>query len=196
LNRTALLAFVAIPLTLAPPSCSPHSQSADSRRTDHAELNAQDSIVCRRDLPRFDEYSAGVPLAQAPLWPHVTVGPDSVRADVALAGHAGGPPNFAAYLAVVEWGCGSPCQEQAVVNLRTGRVVSVVNTGAGASYHLGSRLLVANPPDVAGCYDPRSAATQPEFYVFNGDSLELIWTWDTTKIVDPQARQRLRVLHN
>jgi hypothetical protein len=55
-------------------------------------------------------------------------------------------PNFAGKFTVVEWGCGSGCQEHAVVDSETGLVVAYgLQTEFGVDYSLESSLLVTNP---------------------------------------------------
>lgn len=57
-------------------------------------------------------------------------------------------PNFAGAFTVVLWGCGTECQQLAIVDARTGRVfVASFVTTAGVSFRRESRLLIANPPE-------------------------------------------------
>lgn len=57
-------------------------------------------------------------------------------------------PTFAGKFAVVEWGCGSNCQQHAVVNVETGLVVALgLQTEFGLEYSLDSTLLVTNPKE-------------------------------------------------
>jgi len=54
-------------------------------------------------------------------------------------------PNFAGIYTVIEWGCGTNCQQIAVVNARTGRVSDWIATELGSSYQIDSMLFVKNP---------------------------------------------------
>lgn len=55
-------------------------------------------------------------------------------------------PSFAGRFAVAEWGCGSSCQQHAVVDVETGLVVAYgLQTEFGVTYDLESTLLVTNP---------------------------------------------------
>jgi hypothetical protein len=138
-------------------------------------VGARPTRVCATDLPRFEAYPATDALTGAAVWPSVTVGPDSLRSDVALSEAVSRGPNFAAHLAVVEWSCGSPCQQAAVIDLRTGHTAAAITTNLGTQYRLNSRLLVANPPRPDGCYDTGCAyCTAPEYYVLEADSLRRI----------------------
>ena len=137
--------------------------------------SARPSRVCPTDLPRFEDYPATDTLTGAGVWPSVTVGPDSVPSDVALARAVGRGANFAGHLVVVQWGCGSPCQQAAVIDLRTGHTAAAITTNVGTEYRLSSRLLVANPPRADGCYDTGCAYCRPpQYYVLEADSLKSI----------------------
>ncbi len=65
-------------------------------------------------------------------------------------------PNFAGHFTVVEWGCGSPCQNFAIVNAKTGKVyMSNIATSFGTKYQLNSNLLILDPdipPETNGIY--------------------------------------------
>lgn len=54
-------------------------------------------------------------------------------------------PNFAGIYTVIEWGCGTNCQQVAVVDARTGRVCDWLTTELGSSYQLDSMLFIENP---------------------------------------------------
>jgi len=55
-------------------------------------------------------------------------------------------PTFAGKFTVAEWGCGSNCQQHAVINVETGLVVAYgPQTEYGVEYSLDSTLLVTNP---------------------------------------------------
>ena len=54
-------------------------------------------------------------------------------------------PNFAGIYTVVEWGCGTNCQQVAAVNARTGRVTDWLTTELGSNYQIDSILFIKNP---------------------------------------------------
>lgn len=57
-------------------------------------------------------------------------------------------PTFAGKFTVAEWGCGSNCQQHAVMNVETGLVVAYgPQTEYGVQYSLDSTLLVSNPKE-------------------------------------------------
>ena len=60
--------------------------------------------------------------------------------------------NFAGHYCLAYWGCGSPCQECAIIDTRTGKVYDGPSAGNGYGYHKDSRMLIVNPPDSNGWY--------------------------------------------
>lgn len=53
--------------------------------------------------------------------------------------------NFAGHYCFVYWGCGSPCQESAIVDLKTGLIYRGPDASLGFKYNRSSRLVVINP---------------------------------------------------
>ena len=56
-------------------------------------------------------------------------------------------PNFAGYMTVAIWGCGTSCQAVALVDARNGRVYFGPTASAGVKHTITSRLLIVNPPE-------------------------------------------------
>lgn len=54
-------------------------------------------------------------------------------------------PDFAGIYTVIEWGCGTNCQQIAVVNAHTGRVSDWLTTELGSNYQIDSLLFIKNP---------------------------------------------------
>lgn len=110
-------------------------------------------------------------------------------------------PNFAGHYTVVEWGCGTECQNHMIVDAITGKVYSLAEpsseplgnliTGRGVSFRLNSRLLIANPP--CGPYPPfltscrGGGANNPvRFYLMEEDGLRLVYTLNCKSVNDKQ----------
>ena len=56
------------------------------------------------------------------------------------------PADFAGFYLAASWGCGSPCQQWALIDLRDGKVYfAPFTTSLGGSYSINSRLFVADP---------------------------------------------------
>lgn len=79
-------------------------------------------------------------------------------------------PNFAGHYTIVSWGCGSSCQQNAIVDARTGLIVAydLLTTG-GTEYRLDSRLLIARvlSPDADAADDVA------QYYVMREGDLRL-----------------------
>ncbi len=57
-------------------------------------------------------------------------------------------PNFAGHYTIVTWGCGTSCQNSAIVDAKTGAVYTPgIMSEVGIKYKLNSRLLIVNPPE-------------------------------------------------
>lgn len=80
-------------------------------------------------------------------------------------------PNFAGHYTVVEWGCGTNCQQLAVVDARSGRVSDWLTSELGSDYRLDSRLLIKNP-DLKECAELEWCKT--EYYLFEAGSFVLL----------------------
>ncbi|HTK60303.1 MAG TPA: hypothetical protein VL283_03830 [Candidatus Baltobacteraceae bacterium] len=79
-------------------------------------------------------------------------------------------PNFAGHYTVVSWGCGSACQQNAVIDAKTGVIVAynLLTTG-GTEYRLDSRLLIAREPSP----DPEPTPDVAHYYVMREGDLRL-----------------------
>ena len=79
-------------------------------------------------------------------------------------------PKFAGRMAVAMWGCGTSCQQLALIDARTGRVVFGPTASHGARYRLKSRLLTVNAEeDIREAWEAnglkRPAWAKTEYYV-------------------------------
>lgn len=103
----------------------------------------------------------------------VILGTDSkakqFRARITEGGKHG--PNFAGIYTVIEWGCGTNCQQIAIVNARTGRVSDWITTEFGSSYQIDSMLFVKNP-NTEECSSLEWCKT--EYYRLEEGKLELL----------------------
>ena len=135
--------------------------------------------ACPKGLPRFGDYPADSAFHGQPRWPAVTLGPDSYdlgeRSNLTLATTRDRAPDFAGYLRVVHYGCGSGCQVQMLVDVQRGDIVATTTTSLDAAYRLDSRLFIANPMDSTGCYDTQCADCRPHYFVWTGRTLDSLW---------------------
>lgn len=56
-------------------------------------------------------------------------------------------PNFAGHYTIVTYGCGTQCQDNWVIDAKTGKVIKRFNSVISPKYTLDSSLLIINPPD-------------------------------------------------
>ncbi|RMH77435.1 MAG: hypothetical protein D6680_05130 [Cyanobacteria bacterium J007] len=86
-------------------------------------------------------------------------------------------PNFAGRYTIVSWGCGTACQEIAIVDAETGQVyLQPIRSEVGIQFQLESRLLVVNPPqnirNLYGAIAPQGLATR--YYLWDNNRLQEI----------------------
>lgn len=98
--------------------------------------------------PDFDDYPAEDiyegKIAQVDFSTNPSAEP--FRAVITTAAAKG--TNFAGKYTVVEWGCGTSCQNHAIIDAASGRIVELgLLSFYGILYDKDSKLLVLNPPD-------------------------------------------------
>ena len=76
--------------------------------------------------------------------------------------------NFAGTFCFVSWGCGSPCQMSAVVDMETGIVYDGLPSAVGYKFNSNSKLLIVNPPDSTNYYPKNRWVNYPSQYIWNG----------------------------
>ncbi|MYM64354.1 hypothetical protein [Pseudomaricurvus sp. HS19] len=121
-------------------------------------------------MPAFEQYPAavsGATLQQVDLQSH----PQAPTFRSRLQALEGRPANFAGHYSVQYWGCGSGCQQFAIVDVTNGRVF--MNEDWSASYGLchraDSNLLIVNP----GARAP--ARMQSVYFYWDGSQLQQVW---------------------
>ena len=81
-------------------------------------------------------------------------------------------PSFAGYYIVAEWGCGSACQQVALIDARTGAVhFPPFTTTLGNRHRLNSRLFVVDAPEDISAYYEGQIPGDPLFST-------TYWLWD------------------
>ena len=127
--------------------------------------------------PRFDQYPVktvfkGKP---APVKLSSAKGARYYRTNLRNAAKEGA--NFAGRYAIGTWGCGSPCMIGGMVDLKTGKVTWIPQTGADVmdiAFRIDSRLVIINSRDVLNKESPEGPpkwlGDWPEelFFVWNG----------------------------
>jgi len=101
-------------------------------------------------LPKFEDYHVadvfhGTP---APVKTTDSKLARTYRTRLRDAGSKG--PNFAGHYTLASWGCGTSCQDWAVIDARTGHVFeSMLETSVGAEFTRDSRLMLVDTPKLA-----------------------------------------------
>lgn len=76
--------------------------------------------------------------------------------------------NFAGKYAFVTWGCGTGCQQSAIIDVENGRIFPGKEATAGYSFKNNSKFLVVNPRDTTS---NAAGVPKPEYYVWDNETL-------------------------
>jgi hypothetical protein len=81
-------------------------------------------------------------------------------------------PNFAGHYIIVSWGCGSPCQMNAIIDMKSGKAVDFFVTSIGLCFNCDSYLLILDPPSYDG-FDKgfRAFIGDPRFKILKNDKV-------------------------
>ena len=105
------------------------------------------SLACDSEgtAPRFADYPV-VTIYSGPAHAvDLASDPRARRFRTRLREGATSPPNFAGHYKLIQWGCGTSCQETAIVDLVSGRVFFAAGSLVGVDHRADSALLVVNP---------------------------------------------------
>jgi hypothetical protein len=81
-------------------------------------------------------------------------------------GYSADTANFAGHYTFVYWGCGAPCKSSLLVDRKTGKIYDSPSASLGYDFRVGSKMLVANPPDTSGFYE-ECPYCKPIIYIFD-----------------------------
>ena len=110
------------------------------------ELQARKETFSPTNPPTFEKFaiSEAYKGKMAPL--KLNSYPEARKYRTRLRENVKAGPNFAGHYAVIAIGCGTNCQNQWVVNVKSGKILGRFLTSNDAEYRLGSNLLILNPP--------------------------------------------------
>ena len=144
--------------------------------------------AAQRRLPSFEAYQVDDSL-QGPGTAPITSSKLGKMYRTRLRDGAKKGPNFAGHFTLVAWGCGSSCQEWAIVDARTGHVFDwLLRSTAGAEFYPNSRLVILDSPKLVaamfGGSIPASCAVcgTPSAYEWTGMEWRPLAGADTARI--------------
>lgn len=104
----------------------------------------------KKNIPyKFEDYPINNNLQgkQAPL--NLKSHPRGLQFKTVISNAYKEGPNFAGHYTVAEWGCGTSCQNHAIVDNRSGNIIDAeIGSSYGVEYKLDSQLFVVNPRKV------------------------------------------------
>ena len=74
--------------------------------------------------------------------------------------------NFGGHYCLIEWGCGSPCHDCVLVDVKTGIVYNGVSTAYGYDFKKESRMIIGSPPGTDGFYLAGTSEV-PSIFIWN-----------------------------
>ncbi len=117
------------------------------------------------DVPASDERAEGVDFVRSPRAEQYR----SVLEEGFTVG-----PNFAGAYTVVTWGCGTLCQQSAIIDARTGEVLQTgILSSFGVAYATSSKLFAVNPRDRLDA-SPNAPQVASDYYIFEDNTLRHI----------------------
>jgi hypothetical protein len=106
----------------------------------------QQSIPSASSTPNESDYASSDTFHGKPAAVDLGSAPEARNFRTELANASKKPADFASFYVAASWGCGSPCQQWALIDLRDGKVYfAPFKTSLGGTYSINSRLFVADP---------------------------------------------------
>lgn len=93
--------------------------------------------------------------------------PKEIKENIVAEYNKAKSPNFAGKYLILSWGCGSPCQENVIIDYENGKIVHSFSSSLGIDFKKNSRLVIINPPS-KDFYDKdyRTTVGEPSYFVF------------------------------
>lgn len=88
-------------------------------------------------------------------------------------------PNFAGHYTILSIGCGSNCQNQWIVDAKSGKVLARFLTSYDAAYRVDSNLLILNPPSLEA---KKLYKTYPQAYGLE-KIVYVVWEKDKPRVL-------------
>lgn len=150
-----------------------------------------DADLFDAEAPAFGEYpTAAEEVTSAPKL-NVKNNPIATRYQIVLRREMAESPNYAGHYRLAFWGCGASCAMFAVINLRTGSVITAKDFGYVVGADLAADGFLSGTPSdgwgfrfkrnssllvVLGAPDENESKTGAYYFVLQGEKLHLIHT--------------------
>jgi hypothetical protein len=106
------------------------------------------SFLIATEPLRFESFPQTNTIRETPAPLDLKSHPKGYEYRTRLSEGASGKRDFAGFYTVVMWGCGSPCQQVALIDARDGKVYfAPFVTALGGRFRLNSRLFMKDAPD-------------------------------------------------
>lgn len=146
------------------------------------------NALAKAEFPQFDQYQLSrTDIYKAEPAPVVISSyPHAENYRTVLTKKAKDGPNFAGHYTIVTMGCGEQCQDNWLIDARTGKIHDRFKSQLGIKYQLDSSMLVINPPNSQEALDLASGHMngniQTKVQVWKDDRFDVIKTmnWDET----------------
>jgi len=154
-------------------SCPPASQNCAEVCAYTCELTGVSAVrikdQCERKL-EFEDYAVTDIYRGAPKAVDFSSYPEAAQFKTAISTAVARGANFAGRYAMAEWGCGTSCQDHALVDVATGQIIIYgLPSFYGVEYRSNSSLLIVNPQD--NLPNDSEQVITTDFYVFSDSNL-------------------------
>ena len=117
----------------------------------------------------FDNYQIKEIFKGKPASIDFSSDPDAKRFKTRLTTGIKEGANFAGHYSIILWGCGTNCQQIAIVNTKKGKICAWLDSCGDVQYKLNSYLLIVNPFEDENPY-PEGCKT--EYYLWVDEKLQ------------------------
>ncbi len=144
------------------------------------------TVSAGQKKPKFTDYPVSTVFKGKSPRVDLTSAPGARNYRTRLREAAAGGANFAGYYAIGLWGCGSPCIQAGMVDLRTGKVTWPPNPEMlvfGIAFRLDSRLIIINSREVLEKKSPKG----PPAWIGGVWPAELFFVWNGKRFVEVKS---------
>lgn len=136
--------------------------------------------------PTLEDYSITDIYKEKPKSVDISSHPEAKQFKTKLIEGAEKGPNFAGHYTVISIGCGTMCSALWIVDAKTGRIISRLQTELGEKYNINSKLLITNPKErVKESYGNEIPNwVETTYYIVKGNKMKKIFKIKTSKIIE------------